>query len=439
MSHVITSLTTIRCGGCGTVIPPDEPRPFRCPNAGADDADHVVRRTIDATAPGLREAFYDHEADPFIRYRKLTHAWNTAMSIGMDDSGFIALVRRLEQRIAMIDGAGFRVTPLYQHYALTRAIDLEADLWVKNETGNVSGSHKARHMMGLAIWLSIAERIDPSIAKQRLAIASCGNAALAAAIVARAAERSLDVFIPTDANERVVARLEKLGASITRCPRRPGERGDPAYLRFREAVAGGALPFTAQGNENGLSIEGCQTLGWEMVSQLIANRATLDRLFVQVGGGALASACISAFDDAHAAGLVPKLPRIHAVQTTASPLKRAWDRLRKPDAGIAYAVRHRSAFMWPWETPPHSVAYGIIDDETYDWAAIARGMLASGGEPVIVSEERLKEANHVAVSTTGIPVDPTGSAGLAGLMELHDRGEIARDETVAVIFTGHPR
>ncbi len=439
MSHVITSLTTIRCGGCGTVVPPDEPRPFRCPNAGIDDADHVVRRTIDAGAPGLREAFYDHEPDPFIRYRKLTHAWNTAMSIGMDDSGFIALVRRLEQRIAMIDGAGFRVTPLYQHYALTRAIDLEADLWVKNETGSVSGSHKARHMMGLAIWLSIAERIDPSINKQRLAIASCGNAALAAAIVARAAERPLDVFIPADANERVVARLEKLGASITRCPRRPGERGDPAFLRFREAIAGGALPFTAQGNENGLSIEGCQTLGWEMVSQLIANRATIDRLFVQVGGGALASACIAAFDDAHAAGLVPNLPRIHAVQTTASPLKRAWDRLRKPDAGIAYAVRHRSAFMWPWETAPHSVAYGIIDDETYDWAAVARGMLASGGEPVIVSEERLKEANHVAVATTGIPVDATGSAGLAGLMELHDRGGIARDESVAVIFTGHQR
>jgi threonine synthase len=437
MSTVLTSVTTMTCAGCGAVAPPDEPRPFRCRNAGQGDVDHVMRRSIDIDTPGLREAFYDHEADPFIRYRKLTHAWHTAMAAGMSDSGFIALVERLEQRIAVIDGGGFHVTPFYQHYALTRALDLHADLWVKNETGNVGQSHKGRHMMGLAIWLAVAERLDASIAKQRLAIASCGNAALAAAIVARAAERPLDVFIPIDANEAVVARLVQLGANVTRCPRREGEQGDPAYLRFREAVAQGALPFTAQGNENGLAIEGCQTLGWEIVSQLIANRATLDRLFVQVGGGALASALIAAFEEAHKAGLVREMPRIHAVQTSASPLARAWDRLQS--STIDYAVRHRSEFMWPWETAPHSVAHGIIDDETYDWAAVARGMLASGGAPVVVSEERLKEANAIAVETTGIPADFTGTAGLAGAIELQHRGEIAHDESIGVLFTGRQR
>lgn len=439
MSNVITAVTTVACGGCGYVAPPEDPRPFRCRNAGPDNVDHVMHRTIDVDTPGAREAFYDHEPDPFIRYRRLTHAWNTAMAIGMNDSEFVALVRRLEQRIALIDGAEFHITPLYQHYALTRAIDLKADLWVKNETANVGQSHKARHLMGLAIWLAVAERIDPAIAKERLAIASCGNAALAAAIIARAAGRPLEVFIPTDANERVVARLEQLGAKITRCPRREGEHGDPAYLRFREAVANGALPFTTQGNENGLSIEGCQTLGWEMVSQLLANRSAIDRLFLQVGGGALASACIAAFEEAHRVGLVPELPRIHAVQTEASPLKRAWDKLRQPGFGIEYAVRHRSEFMWPWETAPHSVAYGIIDDETYDWAAVVRGMIESAGSPVIVSEERLQDANRIAVSTTGIAVDATGTAGLAGVLELQSRGEIAHDESVAVIFTGHRR
>ena len=37
---------------------------------------------------------------------------------------------------------------------------------------------------------------------------------------------------------------------------------------------------------------------------------------------------------------------------------------------------HRSQFMWPWEEPPHSVASGILDDETYDWLAILRGVAA---------------------------------------------------------------
>jgi threonine synthase len=34
--------------------------------------------------------------------------------------------------------------------------------------------------------------------------------------------------------------------------------------------------------------------------------------------------------------------------------------------------------MWPWEEPPHSVASGILDDETYDWLAVLRGVVAPG-------------------------------------------------------------
>ncbi|NIR37703.1 MAG: hypothetical protein GWN79_06755, partial [Actinobacteria bacterium] len=77
-----------------------------------------------------------------------------------------------------------------------------------------------------------------------LAIASCGNAALAAAVVARAEQRDLRVFIPTWADEAVVEDLERLDARIEVCERREGESGDPTYLRFLEAVDDGATPFS---------------------------------------------------------------------------------------------------------------------------------------------------------------------------------------------------
>ncbi|HEX9162138.1 MAG TPA: PLP-dependent lyase/thiolase [Thermoanaerobaculia bacterium] len=422
MSSVAVRVTSMVCSGCGYTAPPDDPAPFRCPNADRDDVDHVLRRTIDADAAGVHDALRDHERDPFIRYRKLTHAWHTAIGNGITDAQFIAIVRNLEERI----GQPFRVTPLYEHNALAHTLDLNADVWVKNETENVAHSHKARHLMGIAIWLEVMDRIRPG-PKARLAIASCGNAAMAAAVIARAMRRPLDVYIPVDADPGVVVRLAELGANVMPCSRGRDDHGDPAYLRFREAVASGALPFSVQGNENALAIEGGETLGWEMISQLMSNRATLDRLFIQVGGGALASSCIAAFEDAG----VP-LPKIHAVQTTASPLKRAWDLVRDFD----YAVHHRSKFMWPWETPAQSVATGILDDETYDWAAVIRGMMTSGGSPVIVSEARLVEANRIAVSMTGIHASATGTAGLAGLLELQHRGEIDENEAVGVIFSG---
>jgi len=82
------------------------------------------------------------------------------------------------------------------------------------------------------------------------------------------------------------------------------------------------------------------------------------------------------------------------------------------------------------------VAAGILDDETYDWRAVVDGMLATGGRPLVVSEDTLVEASRLAVARTGIPVDPTGSSGLAGLVEMRRSGEIGDRDRVAVLFTG---
>jgi threonine synthase len=92
--------------------------------------------------------------------------------------------------------------------------------------------------------------------------------------------------------------------------------------------------------------------------------------------------------------------------------------------------------MWPWETEPHSVAHGILDDETYDWLAVVRAMLATGGRAVVVDEERLLAANATAREVTGIDADETGTAGLAGLIELARDGAIGPGEHVAVVFSG---
>jgi threonine synthase len=102
-----------------------------------------------------------------------------------------------------------------------------------------------------------------------------------------------------------------------------------------------------------------------------------------------------------------------------------------------YARTHRSQFMWPWETEPHSIAHGILDDETYDWAAVVEGMLLSDGHAVVVDEPALKAANALARDATSVNVDHTGSAGLAGLLQLVTRADRpSPDERVAIMFSG---
>jgi threonine synthase len=447
----------LTCAGCGYRAPVGEPFPIRCPaRVPGDDVDHVMTRVLD---PGQVRFPAGWQPNPFVRYRELFHAWHVARAAGWSDARYVELVERLDRSVAAVDGRGFSATPFERHGPLSERLGFgtAGGVWVKDETGNVSGSHKARHLMGAMIELLVAEATGLTGDGSRpLAIASCGNAALAAAVVARAAGRRLDVFVPTSADPSVVERLEGLGARVTACPREPGAAGDPTYRRLQTAIAAGAIPFTCQGTENGLAIEGGETLGYEMVSELVRGGRRLDRLVVQVGGGALASACAQAFAEAGQLGVVDRQPRIHAVQTRGCwPLKRAFDRvagrirerigpigdgldLDVPDvrSELAYVACHRSEFMWPWESEPRSIAHGILDDETYDWLAVARGMLATGGYPVVVSEALLAEANALAREVTGIDADHTGTAGLAGLMEIVREGAIRPDETVAIIFTG---
>lgn len=436
----------LRCGGCGTPAPADEPYPFRCPRAGTDGGDHVMTAVLD---PSRVRFPTGDDPNPFVRYRELSYAYALATSCGMDDTEYVDLVRALDRAVARVDGRGFVVTPFARHAALSAALgSASGGIWVKDETGNVSGSHKGRHLMGLLIYLEVVERLGLAPARHPdLAIASCGNAALGAAVVARAGDRRLRVFVPVSAPPSVVERLRTLEAQIVVCPREPGVAGDPTYHALQQAIQSGAIPFTCQGPDNGLTIDGGKTLGYEIVSELTRTHTALDRIFIQVGGGALASACVQAFQDAVRLEALPALPRIHAVQTEcAHPLARAYERVVQRagerasvsdlDNALAYAAAHRREFMWPWEEEPRSVASGILDDETYDWLAVVRGMVSSHGSPVLVSEDLLREANALAVRTTGINVDETGSAGLAGLLALHRQGALRPQERAAVLFTG---
>jgi threonine synthase len=385
--------------------------------------------------------------NPFVRYRTLLDSYRAACANGWSDAELVALVERLDEAVGRVDGHGMRVTPFTKESALARAVSLRGGrLWVKDDTGNVAGSHKARHLFGLLLHHAVERRDE----NDELAIASCGNAALAAAVLAHATGRRLRVFIPVDADRSVVSRLTELGASTVECPRVPGERGDPCYARFREAVERGAIPFSCQGVDTPGTIDGGRTIALEVAEQLCAEhrgRAHIDHLFVQVGGGALASACVQGLLDAIRVRWLDELPKLHAVQTeSAAPLARAWRLLHERmgegaprwlDEWMAVATAQRDEFMWPWDSTPHSIASGIVDDVTYDWLGVVEGMLRAGGAPVVVSEDDLRTANELARRHTTIDVDHTGTAGLAGLVRtLTDSSAIRSDDTVVVLFTG---
>ncbi|MCA0437271.1 MAG: PLP-dependent lyase/thiolase [Actinobacteria bacterium] len=396
-----------RCATCATEVPIETTHPWRCPAAPPGDAHHVLHPVIGGPDPEVID-----DPNPFVAYGRSLAWWAFARAHGMTEARCIELTRQV--------GAGFRVTPTAAHPALSQK--LGADVWVKDETGNVGGSHKARHLVGILLHLRAAEELGLADGARRpLAIASCGNAAIAASTLAQAAGWPIQVYVPETASPAVLRTLAELGARVHPCVRTPGVPGDPAVTAFRAAVAEGAIPFSVQGPENGLCLDGGRTIGWELADQLPAPA----RIVIQVGGGAFA-ACMGW-------GLGPTY-RLDCAQTEGgAPLDRA---CRLADGVPVEQLGARwSDFMTPWDAPD-SLADGILDDETYDWQADIAVIRTSKGRPIVVAEEQVRQAYEL-VDSLGLAVSPTGTAGLAALLPGSGPGTgVAPGERVAVVFSG---
>ncbi|MCU0585530.1 MAG: pyridoxal-phosphate dependent enzyme [Desulfobacterales bacterium] len=485
------SLPPLRCPACRRDFPP-RPLLFACPHARSGE-EHTLERLPDAgdgLGSRLRAAWSDGGRRTFAVFGELLSARRL---LGPDAYG--ELLGSLSERLERLEGRCFEATPLVAAPALSEAIGRTGPLWIKNDTGNIAGSHKGRHLMATLLYLEALRELDGVQAKKVLAVYSCGNAALAAAAVARAGGYELHAFVPEEVDPAVARLLAERGAVVEKIARRATGGGDPCYLAFQEALSSrGWLPFACAGNDNWSNIEGGATLGWEMVMQLADRGETLDSAVIQVGGGALARAVAQALQEAAALGVMKQAPRLHVCQPEGGfPFVRAYflvlreiarrngiafdldyDPAAPPAAWLArlkhfswscrdqtralaeFARLHfdttavqlvleeaallRNRYMWPWDGPePHSLAHGILDDVTYDWYALLRAVLRSGGGAEILREESIRAAHRLSRSHTGIPVCPTGAAGLAGLIQLSEAGVVERSEKVGLFFTGIDR
>ena len=381
------------CRVCGAEVDVARPFSWTCPSASPDDPRHVLRLVDDGV-----EAEVIDDANPFVRFARRMAWFAFAVGNGMSESAALSLARSVAD--------GFSITPFAVNGHLSERFGVE--VWVKDETGQLAGSHKARHLVSIMLNLRVAEELGLLADRPPLAISSCGNAALAASTLASRESWPIEVFVPTWMDPAFGSAMDALGASVHRCERRPGDPpGDPAMAGFRSSVAGGAVPFSVQGPVNAWCLDGGRTIGWEMAEV----GAPVSELVVQVGGGALASCASQGLGGSvsllavQAEGCAPLERAVTAVGDDADPASR-WGEV-----------------MTPWEEP-HSLADGILDDETYDWLAVLEAMRASGGRPVVVSEASVVEAVEVARSA-GLRVSPTGAAGVAALIEGAQSGPVA--------------
>ncbi len=371
-------------------------------------------------------------ANPLITYDDRLIWARHAQSLGVDFAQRVAFVEGIDHALIALGERPFRVTPCARADDLSSALGFEIDggIWLKDETNNVSGSHKARHLISTALLLLAQERSGVRRRDRRspLAIASCGNAALAAAVLAHAVDWPLHVFMPEWASSAVTSAVANHSATVVRCPRLDSDPpGDPCIFRFREAVTRGAIPFSVQGTDNAYCNDAGRTLAWEVADSGVS----FDAVFVQVGGGALATSLAHGLADA-----MPVVPRFYAVQALGcAPFIAAYHEATQRN--FIDLGRHWDRVMQPWPNEPTSVATGILDDETYDWLGFIDAVNSTGGTAVTATEDHIGEAYDLVWRHTTIAADHTGTAALAGL--LAHRSALGNHERILVPITGRQR
>ena len=142
----------------------------------------------------MTQQFTDSSSDsanPFIRFRELSWAYHLARSEGVTDEQYQNVIHQIDRNLTVVDGAGFTTTPFTAEDTLAQRVGGGCRVWVKDETQQVSGCFKSRHLMGVATHLAATELARGCEIPTSLALASCGNAAVAAATVATAVHREL--------------------------------------------------------------------------------------------------------------------------------------------------------------------------------------------------------------------------------------------------------
>jgi threonine dehydratase len=147
-----------------------------------------------------------------------------------------------------------------------------AELWLKLEHLQVSGSFKARGMFN--------RMRANAVPAAGVVIASGGNAGIAVAHAARTLGVRAEVFVPESSSEAKRARLAQLGAVVTV---RGASYADALAASLERQRATGALLMHAYDQRE--VVEGAGTLAAEVE----ADAGVADRALVSVGGGGLIS------------------------------------------------------------------------------------------------------------------------------------------------------
>ena len=392
MTLNVNHVMTVRCAACSATFPERTPLAVCSACGGMLTVEHA-RPTESGSA--LRARFDE-------RLRAASIGGSPAEQSGVWRFHEIVHPTATSDAVSHPEGN----TPLISRPAIARYAGVEA-LWVKHEGHNPTGSFKDR---GMTVAVTQARRV----AARAVACASTGNTS--ASLSAYAAQAGIPAFVLVPAGRVASGKLAQTLAYGARMLHIDGDFDDCLRLT-REASE--QLGVYLVNSVNPFRIEGQKTIVFELLQQLGWNAP--DWIALPAGNLGNTAAFGKALREAHAFGLIDRLPRLLAVQASgAAPFARGFAE------GFAERVRVRA------ETAATAIRIG----DPASWDRGVEAIRSTNGEVIAVSDDEIFAAKR-AVDEAGVGCEPASAASVAGVRALVARGVIRAHEQVVAVLTGH--
>lgn len=291
-------------------------------------------------------------------------------------------------------------TPLIKADNLAKKIGLDANIYLKFDGCNPTGSFKDR---GMTMAVTKAKEAG----SKAIICASTGNtSASAAAYGAKAGLRTL-VLIP----DGYIA-LGKLSQAMMYGAEIIAIQGNfDKALEFVRKISD-EYPITLVNSVNPYRIEGQKTAAFEVCDAL--GKAP-EYHFIPVGNAGNITAYWKGYREYHQLGKIKELPKMMGYEAEGSAAIVRNERIMNPET-LATAIRIGNPASWDKAVAARDESNGLIG---------------------CVTDEKIVEAYKLIASCEGVFAEPASAASVAGLIQAHEKGFVKEGVDIVCVLTGN--
>ena len=289
-------------------------------------------------------------------------------------------------------------TPLIKADNLAKKIGVEAEIYLKFEGCNPTGSFKDR---GMTMAVTKAKESGSGA----IICASTGNTSASAAAYGAKAGLKTYVLIP----DGYIA-LGKLSQAMMYGAEIIAIQGNfDQALEFVRKISGN-YPITLVNSVNPYRIEGQKTGAFEICEAL--NQAP-DYHFIPVGNAGNITAYWKGYSEWYRLGKINKLPKMMGFEAEGAAAIVKGERIMNPET-VATAIRIGNPASWKQAEAARDESGGMIN---------------------FVTDDEILNAYKLIASTEGVLAEPASAASVAGLIKVKD--QIISGSKIVCILTGN--